>query len=122
METQSQSSKTTESSALAKLKSQLDHTKDLLSQKEKAVKEMDSVLLVNEKDLKEKTKTIHDLVNAQSIMSENLSILSGFIKQACKELNAECSLSLEKDLCHTQLYDAEAAKTLSAMRISSRNI
>jgi hypothetical protein len=86
---------------LAKLKSELDQANILLSQKEKADKETKSLLQVNEKDLKEKTKTIHDLVNAQSIMSENLSILSGFIKQACKELNAECSLSLEKDLCHT---------------------
>ncbi len=122
MEVLTQSSKTTESSALAKLKSQLDHTKDLLSQKEKAVKEMDSVLLVNEKDLKEKTRMITGYVNAQSIMQENLRILSGFLKQACKELNAECSLPLDKDLLHTQLSDADAAKTLSAMRVSSRNI
>ena len=86
---------------MAKLKSELDQTNILLSQKEKAEKEMKSLLQANEKDLKEKTKTIHDLVNVQSIMSENLRILSGFIKQACKELNAECSLPLDKDLFHT---------------------
>ena len=86
---------------MAKLKSELDQTNILLSQKEKAEKEMKSLLQANEKDLKEKKKTIHDLVNVQSIMSENLRILSGFIKQACKELNAECYLPLDKDLSHT---------------------
>ncbi len=60
METLSQSSKTTESSALAKLKSELDQANILLSQKEKAEKETKSLLQVNEKDLKEKTKIIND--------------------------------------------------------------
>ena len=68
MEVLTQSSKTTESSALAKLKSELDHTKDVLSQKEKALKEMESVLQLNEKDLKEKTSMITGYVSAKSIM------------------------------------------------------
>jgi len=45
---------------LAKLKSELDQANILLSQKEKTDKETKSLLQANEKDLKEKTKTIND--------------------------------------------------------------